>query len=88
MQEANINQRIRQDLLAALALGKDTMPPLWCRPTMEKYPRSLTWSMRICRYLDDWKAGRKSAESVESIREQLKKENPERLHYADALEKL
>lgn len=88
LKEANINEKIRQDLLAAAALGKKTSPPLWCKPTMDRYPTSLTWSMRICRYLEDWKSDKKSRETIESIREQLKKENPERLHWADLLERL
>lgn len=86
--EANINDKIRQDLLASVALGKSAAPPLWCKSTMDRYPTSLTWSMRFCRYLDDWKTGKKSRESVQSVREQLKKENPERLHWADLLERL
>jgi|GEM_PF-2113938 len=88
LQDANINEKIRQDLLAAVALGKTAAPPLWCKPTMDRYPTSLTWSMRFCRYLEDWKAGKKSKESIQSVREQLKKENPERLYWADLLERL
>ena len=88
LKDANINEKIRQDLLAALALGKTAAPPLWCKATMDRYPTSLTWSMRFCRYLEDWKVGKKSRESVASVREQLKKENPERLYWADLLERL
>jgi hypothetical protein len=88
LKDANINDKIRQDLLASVALGKAAAPPLWCKSTMDRYPTSLTWSMRFCRYLDDWKTGKKSRESVQSVRDQLKKENPERLHWADLLERL
>lgn len=88
LQDSNINDKIRQDLLAAAALGKTAAPPLWCKSTMDRYPTSLTWSMRFCRYLEDWKSGKKPRESVQSVREQLKKENPERLHWADLLERL
>ena len=88
LSESNINQKIRQDLLAAASLGKESTPPLWCLPTLKKYPTSLTWSMRICRYLDDWKSGKKSSESIESIKLQLQKENPERLYWLKILEKL
>ncbi len=88
LKDANINEKILQDLLAAAALGKVAAPPLWCKSTMDRYPTSLTWSMRFCRYLEDWKAGKKSRESLESVREQLKKENPDRLHWADILERL
>lgn len=88
LNDSNINQKIRQDLLAAASLGKKSSPPLWCLPTLKKYPTSLTWSMRICRYLDDWKKDKKSEESLESIKIQLQKENPERLYWMTILEKL
>ncbi len=87
LKNADINQKVRQDLLAALNLGRKT-PPLWCESTLEKYPKSYTWTMRICRYLNDWKNEKKSSESLQSIREQLKKESPERLYWANLLEKL
>lgn len=88
LSEANINQKIRQDLLATAALGRESSPPLWCLPTLQKYPTSLTWSMRICRFLNDWKNETKSSETLESIKLQLQKENPERLYWMTILEKL
>lgn len=88
LESADINQRLRQDLLSALNLGKEATPPLWCLPTLQKYPTSITWSMRICRYLDDWKNGRKSRESIQSISKQIKAETPERLYWVHLLERL
>jgi hypothetical protein len=88
LKDANINEKIRQDLLASVALGRTAAPPLWCKSTMDRYPTSLTWSMRFCRYLEDWRAGKKSRETVQTVREQLKTENPERLYWADLLERL
>ena len=86
--EANINDKIRYDLLASLAIGKKASPPLWCAPVLAEYSTSLTWSMRVCRYLKAWREGKKSTETISTIKEQFKKENPERLHWVQALEKL
>lgn len=86
--ESDINQKVRKDLLSAASLGKESTPPLSCLSTLKEYPTSYTWSMRICRYLDDWKNGKKSQESIESIKVQLQKENPERLYWVKILEKL
>ncbi|MBY0517046.1 MAG: hypothetical protein K2P81_09070 [Bacteriovoracaceae bacterium] len=87
LKNADINQKVRQDLLAALSLGRKS-PPLWCESTLEKYPNSYTWTMRLCRYLHDWKKEKKSKETLQTIREQLKKESPERVYWSDLLEKL
>lgn len=88
LESADINQQLRQDILSALNLGKEATPPLWCLSTLKKYPTSITWSMRVCRYLDDWKNGRKSRESLESISKQIKAETPERLYWVNLLERL
>lgn len=85
--DLNINEKIRLDIIAALALGRDA-PRLWCAPTLERYPESITWSMRICRFLEDWRLGRPPRESVRSVRQQLRVENPQRLSWADVLEAL
>lgn len=88
LNSADINQRVRQDLLASVSLGKKVSPPLSCLPTLEKYPNSTTWSMRVCRFLDDWKNEKKPRETVKSIKDQLENENPERLHWIKLLERL
>lgn len=88
LNSADINQRVRQDLLAAVALGKKVSPPLSCLPTLEKYPTSTTWSMRVCRFLDDLKNEKKPRETIQSIKDQLTRENPERLHWIRLLERL
>lgn len=85
--EVNINQKIRYDLLSTITLKKNG-PPLWCESVLKSYPQSSTWSMRMCRYLKAYREGKPSKETVASIREQLKTENPERLHWAKALEAL
>ena len=86
-QETNINEKIRYDLLKTLALGKAS-PPLVCKTTLDRYPTSITWTMRLCRYLDDWKKGKKSKQTIEMIRQQIEKESPQRSSWADALESL
>lgn len=85
--ELNISVKIRQDIIAALALGRDA-PRLWCSPVLESYPESITWTMRICRFLEDWRDYRPPRETVQSVRQQLRVENPQRLSWADALEAL
>jgi hypothetical protein len=85
--EVNINQKIRYDLLSTITLKKKG-PPLWCESVLKTYPQSATWSMRMCRYLKAWREGKPSKETIASIREQLKTENPERLHWVKALETL
>lgn len=87
-ESANINELVRYDLLGAAALGKKASPPLLCLNTLRKYPTSHTWTMKVCRFLDDWKEERKSKESISSIKEQFKKENPERLFWMKLLEQL
>lgn len=86
--DANINDKIRYDLLASLAMGKKTAPPLWCAPVLTEYSTSLTWSMRVCRYLKAWREEKRSTETIATIKEQFKKENPERLYWVQALEAL
>lgn len=88
LSSADINQKIRQDLLAAAVLGKEASPPLWCLDTLNKYPTSITWSMKICRYLEDWKSGNPPRESIQGIREQIQAESPERLYWMSILERL
>jgi hypothetical protein len=85
---SDINRKVRQDLLNAVVLGKKMAPPLACTSVLERYPSSLTWSMRVCRYLSDWRSNKSPRETVAGVREQLAKENPERLHWAKLLEKL
>jgi hypothetical protein len=88
LEEANINDKIRYDLLTSLVMGKKASPSLWCAPVLAEYPTSITWSMRVCRYLKAWREGTKSPETITSIKEQLNKENPERLYWVQALDKL
>jgi tetratricopeptide (TPR) repeat protein len=85
--ETNINEKIRFDLLATLSLQKAS-PPLVCKTTLDRYPTSLTWTMRVCRYLSDWKEGKKSKQTIEAIRKQIELESPHRSSWADALESL
>lgn len=82
---ADINQKIRQDLLNSAVLGRNS-PPLWCEKTLEKYPRSLTWSMRICRFLKDKRNGNKTSETIQSIKDQMKLEESSHLLWAKILE--
>ncbi|HXH74753.1 MAG TPA: hypothetical protein VNJ08_07290 [Bacteriovoracaceae bacterium] len=83
----DINSKIEYDVLSSLVVGKES-PRLYCGPALKKYPNSIAWPIRICRYLTDWKNGTKSTESVSTIRQQLKTEDPKRIFYADVLEKL
>ncbi|MFP5384438.1 MAG: hypothetical protein ACLGHN_00060 [Bacteriovoracia bacterium] len=83
----NINSRIRYDLLSSAVLKK-VPPRLWCEDTLKRFPTSITWSMRICRYLKDKREGKKSSESIETVKEQLKEESPSRVPWINMLEAL
>jgi tetratricopeptide (TPR) repeat protein len=83
----NINSRIRYDLLSSAVLKK-VPPRLWCEQTLKRYPTSITWSMRMCRYLRDKREGKKSFETIEKIKEQLKEESPSRMAWINMLEAL
>lgn len=88
LKTADINRKVRHDLLSALVLGKKEAPPLWCKETLDRYPGSLTWSMRICRYLSEHREGKKKSETIATVRAQLEKESPERLPWVKLLEGL
>lgn len=87
LNHANINLKVRQDILNTSVLGKKS-PPLWCEKTLEKYPTSMTWTMRVCRYLRDWKMGKKSTESIKSISDQMQLENTPHKNWIKILEKI
>lgn len=86
-EDFNINNKVRYDLLSS-AVSQKVSPNLWCEKSLEKYPNSLTWSMRICRFLKEKREEKKSSESIESIRTQLAEESPERLSWVKLLEGL
>jgi tetratricopeptide (TPR) repeat protein len=86
-EDFNINSKVRYDLLAS-AVAQKISPNLWCEKTLAKYPNSLTWTMRICRYLKDKRGEKKSNESIESIKAQIEEESPERLSWVKLLEGL
>lgn len=83
----NINNRIRYDLVSSAATKKIS-PNLWCEKDLQKYPHSLTWSMRFCRYLKAKREGKKPTETLASIKKQLQSESPERLSWINLLEEL
>lgn len=86
-EDFNINNKVRYDLLSS-AVSQKVSPNLWCEKSLEKYPNSITWTMRICRFLKDKREGKKSTESIESIKTQLAEESPERLSWVKLLEGL
>jgi hypothetical protein len=87
LEKKDINSKIEYDLLSAIVVGKEN-PRLYCGPVLDKYPQSIAWTMRICRFLKDWRKGKKSNEDINSIREQLQSEDPKRMYYVDALKNL
>jgi hypothetical protein len=87
LKNANINLKVRQDILNNSVFGKRS-PPLWCEKTLEKYPTSMTWTMRVCRYLKDFKAGKKSSESITTIRDQMELEKTPHMIWLKILEKI
>lgn len=87
LEARDINSKITYDLLSSVVLGKATAR-LYCEPSLKQYPDSIAWTMRICRYLRDWRAGAKGTESVQAIREQLRTEDPKRVYFTEALKKL
>ncbi len=87
IENANINVKVRQDILNISVLGKKS-PPLWCEKTLDKYPTSMTWTMRVCRYLRDWKTGKKSTESIKTISDQMELEKTPHKSWIKVLEKI
>jgi hypothetical protein len=83
----NINNRIRYDLVSSAA-SKKISPNLWCEKDLQKYPHSLTWSMRFCRFLKAKREGNKPTETLASIKKQLQSESPERLPWMNLVEEL
>lgn len=88
LKQANINDKVRYDLMSLINLGKDNSPPLWCKATLDRYPTSITWTMRVCRYLHDYKKNSQSKESILSIKQQMQEENSDRLSWIYMLEAL
>lgn len=84
---SNINIKIRQDILNTSVLGKKS-PPLWCQSTLKDYPTSLTWTMRVCRYLKGFRENKKSNETLESISIQMKFEKTPHVTWLKVLEKI
>ena len=87
MDQLNINTKIRYDLLSSSVLKKVPLK-LWCEDTLVKYPTSLTWTMRVCRYLRDKRDNKKSTETIFTIKNQIEKESPERLSWLSIVETL
>jgi hypothetical protein len=86
-EQSDINRKVLFDVIASGALGKSA-PPLACWGTLQQYPDDLSWSMRICRFLISWRKDEVSKDSVATIKDQLRKESPDRLFLVQVLEKL
>jgi len=87
LEKKDINSKIQYDLFASAVQGK-TVRKFFCEEALKKEPQSVTWSLRICRYLLSWKEGTKSKETLDSIRDQLKEESVQRMYYLEVLNKL
>ena len=86
--QRDINTKIRHDVLRTLVYGRNTKD-LLCSDILRKYPKSLTFTMEICRYLNAFiKANVKLKKDLNQIIERTKRENPRYLYLANALRKL
>jgi hypothetical protein len=85
---ADINKKIRHDLLSTLSLDVPERNPLHCQDLLEKNPKSFSWAMRLCKYLLHVRTGKPTAESPATIKKQFNIEDPDRLYWIVLVEKL
>ncbi|OUR99915.1 hypothetical protein A9Q84_02475 [Halobacteriovorax marinus] len=86
--DSDIVNRVQFDLLRSLVLGKAKFK-LSCKSTLDKFPNSFAWSMKVCRTLVNYQKGRTpSSKDVSKIKSSLKKQSESRLYFAVAVEDL
>lgn len=78
LESANIIYQIQKDVLRRVVFPqtKDFL----CQKKLKKYPNSITYTMRICRYLTD-----PSSVKLDEIKKQINKESEDKMYLLSAL---
>ena len=78
---SSIGLKIQKDILTKLVNPK--AKSFLCEATLKRYPSSISYSMLICRKLKN-----QNSPSLEEIKKQIKREAPDKMIWANALEDL
>lgn len=85
---SSINERIRYDVLNTLVYKRKSSE-LLCLKDLKKYPKSLTFTMEICRYLDAYIKNKiEEKKRIKQIVERTSRESHSYLYLAKALKDL